>query len=67
MFHLPTWCGWIKLTDMGNNKQQLLQKQVKILDNVIEVLQKNFIVEEIEDEINFLSIVSSNLKGLVNN
>lgn len=52
---------------MGNNKHQLLQKQVKILDNVIEVLQKNFTVEEIEDEINFLSIVSSNLKGLANN
>lgn len=52
---------------MDNFKQQLLQKQAKILDNVIEVLKKNFTAEKIEDKINFLSIVSSNLKGLANN
>lgn len=49
---------------MENNKKQLLQEQVKILEDVIKVLQKDFTSDGVEDDINFLSIVSGNLKEL---
>lgn len=49
---------------MENNKKQLLQEQVKILEDVIKVLQKDFTSDGVEDDINFLSIVSCNLKEL---
>lgn len=49
---------------MEKDKLQLLKEQVEILNGVIEVLQKDFATEGVEDEINFLSIVSGNLKEL---
>lgn len=50
---------------MGEDKKKLLQEQVNILNGVIEVLKRDFTPEEMDDEINFLSIVSGNLKELV--
>lgn len=49
---------------MENNKIQLLQNQTIKLDNVIGVLQKNFTLDEVEDDINILSVISGNLKEL---
>lgn len=49
---------------MEKEKLQLLKEQVNILNGVIEVLQRDFTPEEVDDEINFLSIVSGNLKEL---
>lgn len=49
---------------MEKNKQQKLIEQVNILRGVIEVLQKDFTSEGVEDEINFLSIVCGNLTDL---
>lgn len=49
---------------MEEDKKRQLAEQVIILNGVIEVLQKDFAAEGVEDEINFLSIVSGNLKKL---
>lgn len=49
---------------MEKEKLQLLKEQVNILNSVIEVLQKDFTPDGVDDEINFLSIVSGNLKEL---
>lgn len=49
---------------MEQNKEKLLLEQVDILKGVIDVLQKEFASEGVEDEINFLSIVNGNLKKL---
>lgn len=64
MYHSPIWFGWIKVIKMEKEKLQLLKEQVNILNSVIEVLQKDFTPDGVDDEINFLSIVSGNLKEL---
>lgn len=49
---------------MGEDKKKLLTEQVNMLKSVVDVLQKDFASEGVEDEINFLSIVCGNLKEL---
>ena len=50
---------------MGQNKKELLMEQVDKIDEVIPTLSENFVQEDIADEVNFLSVVSSNLKDWV--
>ena len=50
---------------MEQNKKELLMEQVDKIDEVIPTLSENFIQEDIADEVNFLSVVSSNLKDWV--
>lgn len=47
---------------MEQNKKELLLEQVNKINEVILTLSKNFAQEDIADEINFLSVVSGNLK-----
>ena len=47
---------------MDQNKKQLLMEQVDKINEVISTLSENFVQEDIADEINFLSVVSGNLK-----
>lgn len=47
---------------MEQNKKELLMKQVDKINEVISTLSENFVQEDIADEINFLSVVSGNLK-----
>lgn len=49
---------------MQEDKKILLIEQIKKIDEVLAVLGSNF-SEEVEDEINFLNVVSNNLKVLV--
>lgn len=50
---------------MEQNKKELLMEQVDKIDEVISTLSENFVQEDIADEVNFLSVVSSNLKDWV--
>ena len=50
---------------MEQNKKELLMEQVDKIDEVITTLSENFVQEDIADEVNFLSVVSSNLKDWV--
>lgn len=50
---------------MEQNKKELLMEQVDIINEVISTLSENFVQEDIADEVNFLSVVSSNLKDWV--
>lgn len=50
---------------MEQNKKELLMEQVDKIDEVIPTLSENFVQEDIADEVNFLSVVSSNLKDWV--
>ena len=50
---------------MEQNKKELLMEQVDKIDEVIPTLSENFVQEDIADEVNFLSVVSSNLKDCV--
>ena len=47
---------------MEQNKKELLMEQVDKINEVISTLSENFVQEDIADEINFLSVVSGNLK-----
>ena len=47
---------------MEQNKKELLMEQVDNINEVISTLSENFVQEDIADEINFLSVVSGNLK-----
>ena len=47
---------------MEQNKKELLMEQVDKINEVISTLSENFVQEDIADEVNFLSVVSSNLK-----
>lgn len=47
---------------MEQNKKELLIEQVDKINEVISTLSENFVQEDIADEINFLSVVSGNLK-----
>ncbi len=46
---------------MEKNKQDLLQEQVNKIEEVIEVLTEQF-GKDFEDEVNYLSIVKTNLE-----
>ena len=48
---------------MEQNKKELLMEQVDKIDEVISTLSENFAQEDIADEINFLSVVTGNLKN----
>lgn len=50
---------------MEQNKKELLMEQVDKINEVISTLSENFVQEDIADEVNFLSAVSSNLKDWV--
>lgn len=50
---------------MEQNKKELLMEQIDKIDEVIPTLSENFVQEDIADEVNFLSVVSSNLKDWV--
>lgn len=50
---------------MEQNKKELLMEQVDKINEVISTLSENFAQEDIADEINFLSVVSGNLKDWV--
>lgn len=50
---------------MEQNKKELLMEQVDKINEVISTLSENFVQEDIADEVNFLSVVSSNLKDWV--
>lgn len=50
---------------MEQNKKELLMEQVDKINEVISTLSDNFVQEDIADEVNFLSVVSSNLKDWV--
>ena len=50
---------------MEQNKKELLMEQVDKINEVISTLSENFVHEDIADEVNFLSVVSSNLKDWV--
>lgn len=50
---------------MEQNKKELLMEQVDKINEVISTLLENFVQEDIADEVNFLSVVSSNLKDWV--
>ena len=47
---------------MEQNKKELLNKQINKINEVISTLSENFAQEHIADEVNFLSVVSNNLK-----
>lgn len=47
---------------MEQNKKELLMEQVDKINEIISTLSENFVQEDIADEINFLSVVSGNLK-----
>ena len=47
---------------MEQNKKELLNKQINKTNEVISTLSENFGQEDIADEVNFLSVVSNNLK-----
>lgn len=47
---------------MEQNKKKLLFEQVNKINEVISTLSKNFLQEDVADEINFLSVVKDNLK-----
>ena len=47
---------------MEQNKKVLLMEQIDKINEVISTLSENFAQEDIADEINFLSVVSGNLK-----
>ena len=49
---------------MEKNKQDLLQEQVKKINEVIKVLTEQF-GEDFEDEVNYLEIVKGNLSTLL--
>lgn len=44
-------------------EQNMLMEQVDKIDEVISTLSENFAQEDITDEINFLSVVTGNLKN----
>jgi len=46
---------------MEQNKKQLLLEQANKIADIINVLSENFDEIDVEDEVNFLSIVKSNL------
>lgn len=50
---------------MEQNKKELLMEQVDKINEVISTISENFVQEDIADEVNFLSVVSSNLKDWV--
>lgn len=50
---------------MEQNKKELLMEQVDKINEVISTLSENFVQEDIADEVNFLSVVGSNLKDWV--
>ena len=50
---------------MEQNKKELPMEQVDKINEVISTLSENFVQEDIADEVNFLSVVSSNLKDWV--
>lgn len=50
---------------MEQNKKELLMEQVDKINEIISTLSENFVQEDIADEVNFLSVVSSNLKDWV--
>lgn len=50
---------------MEQNKKELLIEQVDKINEVISTLSENFVQEDIADEVNFQSVVSSNLKDWV--
>lgn len=50
---------------MEQNKKDLLFEQINIINEVISTLSENFSQEEVDDEINFLSVVRDNLKDWV--
>lgn len=47
---------------MEQNKKELLNEQINKINEVISTLSENFAQEDIADEVNFLSVVSNNLK-----
>ena len=47
---------------MEQNKKDLLFEQINKISEVIPTLSENFSQEEVDDEINFLSVVRDNLK-----
>ena len=47
---------------MEQNKKELLNEQINKINEVISTLSENFAQEDITDEVNFLSVVSNNLK-----
>ncbi len=47
---------------MEQNKKDLLFEQINKISEVISILSENFSLEEVDDEINFLSVVRDNLK-----
>lgn len=47
---------------MEQNKKELLLGQIDKINEVISTLSENFSQEEVDDEINFLSVVRDNLK-----
>lgn len=49
---------------MEQNNKLKLEEKINILNGVIAVLKKDFASEDVEDKINFLSIVSGNLMEL---
>lgn len=49
---------------MVQNKKELLIEQVDKINEVISTLSENFAQEDVADEMNFLSVVSGNLKDL---
>ena len=49
---------------MEKNKQELLQKQVNKIDEVIKVLTEQF-DEDFADEVTYLEIVKGNIKSCI--
>ena len=47
---------------MEQNKKELLNEQINKINEVISTLSENFAQKDIADEVNFLSVVSNNLK-----
>lgn len=47
---------------MEQNKKELLFEQINKISEVISILSKNFLQEDVADDINFLSVVRDNLK-----
>lgn len=47
---------------MEQNKKELLLEQINKINEVISILSENFLRQDVEDEINFLSVVRDNLR-----
>ena len=52
----------LRQNKMEQNKKDLLFEQINKISEVISTLSENFPQEEVDDEINFLSVVRDNLK-----